>query len=172
MAYIFREIVRSRETSAKGKWKKKEKRGKIFPWEEDRTRSSKIPVKMNGHLLARRGRRRYIDTCPRAPPEYRVPWLNARPLWRKMKFVISHQPASTTDFAFLFIISFPVQIFHRVPVFPPPLHLGKFLLDHRLLYLTCFLPSFLPFLSLLWTEGPTTFERRRTRSPVQCRLEA
>lgn len=78
--------------------------------------------------------------------------LNARPLWRKMKFVISHQPAS--NFALLFIIM-PRPDFSPRPRFS--FHRDK--LAKFLLYLL--LPCFLPFLVL--DRGIQQLSRRRKR---------
>lgn len=79
--------------------------------------------------------------------------LNARPLWRKMKFVISHQPAS--NFALLFIIM-PRPDFSPRPRFS--FHRDKLGKSSTLLPFLLF-----PSLSLVLDRGIQQLSRRRKR---------
>lgn len=103
MAYIFREMVRSRsrETSARGR---KRRKGRFCSLRRQNWGKNEWP---------REGRRRYIDTCPRAPPEYRgLTRDHCEERWSLLSLI--NRPPTSPSFS----SSCRGQIFHRVPVFP------------------------------------------------------
>lgn len=138
MAYIFREMVRSRsrETSARGR---KRRKGRFCSLRRQNWGKNEWP---------REGRRRYIDTCPRAPPEYRgLTRDHCEERWSLLSLI--NRPPTSPSFS----SSCRGQIFHRVPVFPS--------IETSSPSFSSTLLPFLPFLLFLFllfsTEGFNNF---------------
>lgn len=142
MAYIFREMVRSRsrETSARGR---KRRKGRFCSLRRQNWGKNEWP---------REGRRRYIDTCPRAPPEYRgLTRDHCEERWSLLSLI--NRPPTSPSFS----SSCRGQIFHRVPVFPS-IETSSASFSSTLLPFLLF-----PSLSLVLDRGIQQLSRRRKR---------
>lgn len=130
---------RAKQAREEGKGEKED----FVPWDDRISSKNEWP---------REGRRRYIDTCPRAPPEYRgLTRDHCEERWSLLSLI--NRPPTSPSFS----SSCRGQIFHRVPVFPS-IETSSASFSSTLLPFLLF-----PSLSLVLDRGIQQLSRRRKR---------